>query len=71
MDRRIVRCSSGGLFSTIWIPRVSLTAVRLGATRIQRCPIHRKWERVQRIDPDALTTPQRAAAEAVHDVGIP
>jgi hypothetical protein len=71
MNRRIVRCSSGGLFSTIWIPAVSLKAARLGSTRLQRCPIHHKWQLVKRVDPDTLTTQERTAAESIRDLGIP
>jgi len=71
MNRRIVRCSSGGLFSTIWIPTASFKAVRLGSSRLQHCPIHHKWELVKRVDPDTLTTQERAEAESIRDIGIP
>jgi hypothetical protein len=39
----VVRCRSGHLFSTIWIPGVSLTSIRLGWWRIQRCPVGNHW----------------------------
>jgi hypothetical protein len=60
-----------GPFSTIWIPAVSLKAARLGFARLQRCPIHHKWELVKRVDPDTLTTQERTAAESIRDIGIP
>jgi hypothetical protein len=70
-QRTIVRCSGGALYSTIWVPFASLKAVRLGNARLQRCPVHRKWERVTKVDPTSLTPGELAAAERVRDVGIP
>ncbi len=71
MKRTIVRCSSGGFFSTIWIPLVSLKAVRLGTSRYQRCPVHHRWEKVSRVDESALTADETATALATKDIGIP
>jgi hypothetical protein len=71
MNRKIVRCSEGALYSTIWIPLVSLKALRLGGRRRQRCPVHHKWEQVELVDPSRLTPEQRAEAESVRDLPIP
>ena len=70
VDRTIVRCASGALYSTIWVPMISVTAVRLGDTRLQCCPVHHRWERARRVDPSTLTGDERVAAAAVRDVGI-
>jgi len=58
----IVRCSRGALFETVWLPIVSLKAIRLGPLRIQRCPVHDRAELVRRVDPATLTREERAAA---------
>jgi len=41
--RTLVRCRNGHLFRTIWVPGVSLKAIRLGWYRIQFCPVGRHW----------------------------
>jgi hypothetical protein len=58
----IVRCKQGGLFETKWIPLVSFKAARFGSRRWQRCPVHRQWEWVERLDESTLTDADRAAA---------
>jgi hypothetical protein len=64
-----VRCHSGHLFTTIWIPGVSLKALRLGPWRVQRCPVGRHWSVVT---PAAgLTRRQRRTASATKDLRIP
>jgi hypothetical protein len=40
---RIVRCSQGHLFTTVWIVGSSAKAVRLGYKRYQRCPVCEKF----------------------------
>ena len=69
--RTIVRCSQGALYSTIWLPLGSLKAIRLGSTRVQRCPVHHKWERVSKVDPASLTSEELASAMATRDTSIP
>jgi len=64
----IVRCSRGGLFETLWVPLGSLKALRLGSRRLQRCPVHHRWELITRVDPATLTAHQRAEA-ARHPAG--
>lgn len=67
----VVRCRRGHLFTTLWIPGVSLTSLRLGWWRFQHCPVGGHWSLVTPA-PDADLTPrQRAAARAVHDLALP
>lgn len=73
LDRfdRVVRCGAGHYFTTIWVPLVSLKAVRLGRRRFQYCPVGRHWTRVERIDdPDVLTRVSEEAAQH-HDIRVP
>ncbi len=67
----IVRCRSGHLFTTIWIPGVSLTALRLGWWRLQYCPVGRHWTLVVPVRGADLTDEERRLAEATHDLRIP
>jgi len=69
-SRTVVKCSGGGYYETIWVPLVSLKAIRLGAKRFQRCPIHRKWEMTQRVRDDELTPQIRQAAAQYRDSGV-
>lgn len=64
----IVRCSEGALFETKWVPFVSFKAARLGTRRVQRCPVHRKWQLIERVDPATLSDEQLADA-ARHPAG--
>jgi hypothetical protein len=66
----IVRCSTGHLFTTIWVPLASVKAVRLGGRRYQRCPVGHHWSMVTRVNPDDLEPSEREAA-AVHDIRLP
>lgn len=50
-----VRCRDGHVFTTTWIPMVSVTALRLGPVRFQYCPVGRHWSFVTRVqDSDPL-----------------
>jgi len=71
MERRVVECEQGGLFSTIWVPFFSLKAVRLGPARLQRCPVHGKWEKVHRVDTSTLSPEALSKARRVRDKAIP
>jgi hypothetical protein len=64
-------CSDGHLFTTIWIPYVSLKSVRLGDKRFQRCPIGRNWRLVEPLDSSTLSAAERAEASEVLDTRIP
>jgi hypothetical protein len=67
----VVRCREGHVFTTIWIPGVSLKAVRLGWARFQRCPVGGHWSIVTPVRDVDLTVEDRRLAEAHHDVRIP
>ena len=67
-----VRCSAGHLFTTIWVPLVSLKAARLGWKRYQYCPVGRHWATVTRLDWGAAPSDaDLAVAALVHDIRIP
>jgi hypothetical protein len=66
-----VRCHSGHLFTTLWIPGVSLKAIRLGWWRIQRCPVGGHWSLVTPVKPSELTEEERQLARERRDVRLP
>jgi hypothetical protein len=67
----IVRCRAGHVFTTIWIPGVSVKALRLGWWRLQRCPVGNHWTLISPVRESDLTEDERRAAEARHDVRVP
>jgi len=67
----VVRCRSGHLYSTIWIPGASLKSIRLGWWRIQRCPVGRHWTIVTPVRPDTLSPEAAREAAAAKDVRLP
>src|SRR5690242_10096211 len=67
----VVRCHSGHLFTTWWIPGVSVKAVRLGPWRIQRCPVGNHWSLVTPVTTARLGADELAAAAGLHDVRLP
>jgi hypothetical protein len=67
----VVRCSAGHLFTTIWIPGVSLKAVRLGRVRYQHCPVGHHWAKVTLLRDDELTDDPRREAALHHDARLP
>jgi hypothetical protein len=68
---RIVRCSKGHVFTTIWIPGVSFKSIRLGGARYQRCPVGNHWSLVRPVPEDELTDEDRRSAEEYRDTAIP
>jgi hypothetical protein len=66
-----VRCRQGHLFTTIWIPGVSVKSLRLGWWRLQFCPVGRHWSLVSPVRRPAMTPEQRSSAVEHHDVRIP
>jgi hypothetical protein len=68
---KIVRCSAGHLYTTVWTWGGSMKSVRLGSRRFQRCPVGRHWALVRAVDPASLSAQEREAAAAVHDMHIP
>jgi hypothetical protein len=67
----VVRCRDGHLFTTIWIPGVSVKSIRLGWKRFQRCPVGAHWSLVSLVKDSELTEEQRLTAEQCHDVRVP
>lgn len=66
-----VRCRHGHTFTTVWIPGVSLKALRLGPWRVQWCPVGRHVGVVWPVKPASLTDVERAFARVHHDVRVP
>ena len=48
--RVAVRCRDGHVFTTLWIPGASVTSLRLGPWRYQRCPVGQHWSLVTPVD---------------------
>ena len=67
----VVRCRRGHLFTTIWIPGVSLTSIRLGPARVQRCPVGGHWSLVVPVRDGVLSDAEKRAAAEQRDVRIP
>jgi hypothetical protein len=70
----IVRCREGHVFPTIWIPGISLKALRLEPVRwmrFQYCPIGKHWAVVVPVKVSDLTDEVRLAALEHHDLRIP
>jgi hypothetical protein len=67
----VVRCREGHLFTTIWVPGVSVKAVRLGPWRIQRCPVGRHWTLVSPVRRSELTEEQERIASESRDIRLP
>jgi hypothetical protein len=67
----VVRGQQGHRFTTIWMPMVSIEAVRLGNGRWQHRPVGKLWSTVVPADKGALDPEALAAARAVHDVRLP
>jgi hypothetical protein len=67
----VVRCRSGHLFTTIWVPAVSLKSVRLGWWRYQRCPVGNHWTLVTPAKVSELTEEELQVAAQHRDVRIP
>jgi hypothetical protein len=57
--RIVVRCSRGHLFRVLWSPLGSLTSIRLGAARFQRCPVGNHWSLVRPVNEADLTEEER------------
>ena len=58
----VVRCSKGHLFTTTWSPLGSLTSIRLGFARFQRCPVGNHWALVKAVSNSELTDEDRRIA---------
>ncbi len=67
----VVRCSKGHLFTTIWIPGVSVKALRLAWWRFQHCPVGSHWSFVTPVRESELTEEERRLARQHHDIRVP
>jgi hypothetical protein len=67
----VVKCHAGHVFSTIWIPAVSVKAVRLGLWRVQWCPVGKHVALVYPVRDVDLTQETRDLAAASHDIPVP
>lgn len=67
----MVRCRHGHLFTTIWIPAVSLKSLRLGWYRVQHCPVGQHWTVVTPVNETKLTDEERHLARGHHDIRVP
>jgi len=67
----VVKCYSGHVFSTIWIPGGSLKSLRLGFWRVQWCPVGKHVTLVHPLKDAEVTEEVQEAAAAEHDVRIP
>jgi len=67
----IVRCGKGHLFTTIWLPGVSVKALRLGWWRFQRCPVGRHWSFVTPVRESELSEDEKRRATEHRDVRLP
>jgi hypothetical protein len=67
----LVRCHSGHLFTTIWIPGGSLKALRLGWWRVQFCPVGRHWSTVTPVKEGDLSVREKRSARRHKDIPIP
>jgi len=67
----VVRCRRGHLFSTIWLPGVSVKALRLVWWRVQRCPVGGHWTIVMPVRHGELGEKDLRAAHERKDVRLP
>ncbi|MHB1087482.1 MAG: hypothetical protein ACYC19_01820 [Acidimicrobiales bacterium] len=67
----VVRCRSGHLFTTIWVPGVSLKSLRLGWWRFQYCPIGKHWSVVSPVKVATLSDEERESAAEARDIRLP
>jgi hypothetical protein len=67
----VVRCRAGHLFTTLWIPGLSVKSLRLGPWRVQRCPVGRHWSVVTPVDRSSLDAAQAREAAERRDSQLP
>jgi hypothetical protein len=66
-----VRCRRGHVFTTIWIPAVSVKSVRLWWWRFQYCPVGRHWTIVTPVRESELTEDEQRSASEHTDIRLP
>jgi hypothetical protein len=67
----VVRCRDGHLYTTLWIPSVTVKALRLGWWRFQRCPVGQHWSIVTPVKESELSALDRWRAARYKDLPIP
>jgi hypothetical protein len=67
----VVRCRRGHVFRTLWIPGVSVKAIRLGWLRVQRCPVGRHWSVVSPVRESDPGARERWLANRRRDIRVP
>jgi hypothetical protein len=67
----IVRCRRGHLFTTLWLPGISVKSLRLGWWRFQRCPTEGHWSLVTPVRRSELTADEIRRAGDVRDLRLP
>ena len=67
----VVRCRSGHLFTTIWVPGISVKSLRLGWWRFQYCPVGKHWTIVVPVKVATLSDEEREAAKETRDIRLP
>ena len=69
--RLVVRCRQGHLFTTLWIPGVSIKSARFLWWRAQRCPVGRHWTVVTPVRQSELSIRERRTASKHRDLPLP
>jgi hypothetical protein len=59
----VARCSKGHVFTTTWSSLGSLSSVRLGTARFQRCPVGHHWALFKPVNDADLTDEDRRAVQ--------
>jgi hypothetical protein len=67
----VVRCRDGHVFTTLWLPGVSVKSLRLGPWRFQRCPVGGHWSLVTPVPRSDLTEDETRTAGATRDIRLP
>jgi hypothetical protein len=70
-SNQVVRCGQGHMFSTIWIPGVSIKSIKLGGTRFQYCPVGKHWALVRPVRETELSDEETGTARLRHDIRVP
>lgn len=66
----VVRCRQGHLFTTWWLPGISVKSLRLGWWRYQRCPVGGHWSLITPVRSSELTEAERADARSRSDIPL-
>jgi hypothetical protein len=67
----IVRCRQGHLFTTFWLPGISVKSLRFLWWRFQHCPVGGHWSVVRPVRASELTEDERETARSRSDIPLP